>query len=129
MTTYLKRTADFVRSLKNYISKIDRHNALALLWISLGHPRTIYDLRSGTYFRLQEAVLDFDDAVRNVFCKSACVSFNKSSLQWATLYPADGGFGLLSAAYAALLIFLSSNAAIAKLADMLCGSLTNFVRV
>ena len=74
VTACLNRRTEFLRSLKDRLKKIDRHDAIALLRTSLGHPRAIYDLCAGACFRSTEALEDFDGAVRDAFSEAACVA-------------------------------------------------------
>jgi len=43
---------------------VERHDALALLRVSLGHPKAIYELRAGASFRDPHALADYDLALR-----------------------------------------------------------------
>lgn len=106
-----------MRSFEDRINKIDRHDAIALLRVLLGHPRAVYDLRAGACLRSEEALQDFDDALRDVFCEAACVSLTDLAWQQATLYPSEGGIEILSATHAAIPAVLSSAAATLKLSD------------
>ena len=40
-----------LRALAGRFAEIDRHDLHALLWLSLGHPRAVYELRVGAGFR------------------------------------------------------------------------------
>lgn len=96
MRASLKRRADILRSIKDRIGKIDRHDATGLLIASLRHLRVNYNLRTGACFSSREAIEGFDDAVRDGFCGSAYVALGNDVWQRASFYPSDGVVGILS---------------------------------
>jgi hypothetical protein len=58
----LAKLANGLRSLGHRLALIDRHDVLALLRVSLGHSRAIYELRAGAFYRTAAALSDYDQA-------------------------------------------------------------------
>ena len=70
VTACLNRRADALQSIAERLHRIYRHDALALLRSSLGHPRTIYNLRTGACFRDPMALAHYDEVLREVLSNS-----------------------------------------------------------
>ena len=71
-------------------------------------------------FENEEALHEIDDAVRDAFVSSCCLSIDGNSWDRATLPPKSGGIGLRSAADIALPQFLASVCATRSVSEILC---------
>lgn len=100
----LGRLSYAFRSMAERLRLIDRHDALALLCSSLGHPRTIYNLRSGACFQNSGALARYDTVLRDVLCQSICIDMTNDAWDQATLPPENGGIGLAAVTLSAAVL-------------------------
>ena len=111
-----------LRSMGDRLALIDRHDALALLRVSLGHPRAVYELRAGAAFRDLGALRGYDAALRDVVEAVLNVAIDDRAWEQSTLPPILGGIGVRSPSSLALPAFLSSAAATGALASEIGGA-------
>jgi len=104
VATSLSKRAENLRQTAPRLAAIDHHDALALLRISLGHPKAIYELRAGASFRDPDALADYDCALR----ESMNVQLNDQSWLQSTLPPVLGGIGVRTPSDLAFPAFMSS---------------------
>jgi hypothetical protein len=116
----LAKRANHLREITGRLSEIDRHDALVLLQISLGHPRAVYELRAGAAFRNPEALEDFDSAIRHAAESALNVRLDDKAWAQGSLPPSSGGIGLRAPSDLALAAFISSATATAQLAGTIC---------
>ena len=107
-----------LRALSARFAEIDRHDSLALLRVSLGHPRAVYELRAGAGFRDGGALAAYDAALKEVVGGALNIALDKRSWGQCVLPPVLGGLGIRAPSDLALPAFLSSAAA----SDTLAGS-------
>ena len=103
----LKNIAAALRSARDRLLKIDRHDALTILKVSLGHPKVAYMLRAGSYFDSPGLAL-YDSGLRETVISCLNVRIEEASWLQATLPPRDGGLGLTSATSLALQAYVAS---------------------
>ena len=91
----LSKRAAQLRSITPRLAEIDRHDALALLRISLGHPRAVYELRAGASFWAPTALDDFNKSTSLQQVELA-LNVRLDDKAWAqcTLPPLCGGVGV-----------------------------------
>jgi len=121
VATSLSKRAETLRQSAPRLAAIDHHDALALLRISLGHPKAIYELRAGASFRDPDALSDYDRAMRESIELVLNVQLDNQSWLQSTLPPVLGGIGVRTPSDLALPAFLSSATATLPLASGICG--------
>ena len=122
----LNQHAGVLRNMKDNLRSIFRQDALTLLRLSLGHPRSMYILRTGPCFFTDAGIDNLDAALREVCSDCFCLPFDGDSWARATLPPNSGGIGLRSARDTALPAFISSVIGSKTLADRICGNVPDF---
>jgi len=85
VTASLSKRADQLRQTDTRLASVDRHDALAILRISLGHSNAIYELRAGASFRDPQAVADYDEALRETMERGLNVQLDELAWQQCTL--------------------------------------------
>ena len=105
-----------LRALAGRFAEIDRHDSLALLRLSLSHPRAVYELRAGAGFRDTAALAAYDAALRDVLEGALNVAFDERSWGQCVLPPVLSGLGIRAPSDLALPAYLSSAAASETLA-------------
>ena len=110
-----------LRDMGDRFALIDRHDALALLRVLLGHPRAVYELRAGAAFRNQRALGAYDAALRDVVQAVVNVAFDDRAWEQSTLPRVLGGIGVRTPSCLALPAFFSSAAATGALASEIGG--------
>ena len=125
VSSSLAKRAESLRGVTARLSLIDRHDALALLRVSLGHPRAVYELRAGASFRSPIALAEYDAALREAVTATLNVRLDDGSWRQCSLPPTLGGIGVRAPSDLALPAFLSSSAATQGLADIICGGRAN----
>ena len=115
----LARKIASLHSARSRLTAIDRHDALTLLRLSLGHPKTIYALRSGPAFESVE-LIRYDTELQETAVECLNVRLDENSWTQASLPPCNGGIGLRTPTSLALPLFLSACSAVSELASRLC---------
>ena len=87
------------------LATVDRHDALALLRLSLGHPRAIYQLRAGASFRDPEAVDAYDEALRDTTELALNIRLDNRAWLQCSLPLRLGGIGIRAPSDLALQAF------------------------
>ena len=102
------------------LAAIDRHDALAILRISLGHHKAIYTLRAGPSFDSSE-LSKYDDELGE--CAWDCLNVHFDDIRWkqASLHPFRGGLGIRSTTSLAHSSFLSACESVSVIAGSLSG--------
>ena len=118
--TSIRKKAAALHDAQTRLSTVDRHDALTLLRISLGHPRAVYILRSAPLFDLPE-LSTYDSALRESAIVCLNIRANGSSWTLATLSPKKGDLGLMTPSKLALPEFLASSAAVSNVSAALSG--------
>ena len=110
-----------LKSSRDRLSKIDRHDALTLLRTSFGHPRAVYVLRAGPAFD-SPALTRYDEELRS--CATDCLNVQLIGNRWtqATLSTELGGLGLRLPSAFACSAFLSAAASTSALVESLCNA-------
>jgi len=120
VSSSLTKRAGQLRQNAARLADVERHDALALLRVSLGHPKAIYELRAGASFRDPHALADYDLALRETMERVQNVQLDERAWLQCTLPPALGGVGVRSPSYLALPAYLSSAAATSALTSTIC---------
>jgi hypothetical protein len=115
-TSLTRRTSSLI-AVSERLATIDRHDALTLLRISLGHPRAVYELRAGASFRDPRALDAYDASLRHTCEKALNISLDDRAWRQCSLPPRLGGIGIRAPSSLALPAFLSSVAATDQLAS------------
>jgi len=121
VSSSLAKRASSLRAMATRLASIDHHDALALLRLSLGHPRAIYELRAGASFRDPEALAVYDAALRDTIEIALSIRLDDRAWLQCTLPPLLGGIGVRTPSELALAAFLSSSASTSALADQISG--------
>ena len=112
----LSAKIDSLHAAREKLTRIDEHDALTLLRMSLGHPRIVYTLRSGPAFDSAH-LARYDDELRQ--CATECLNVRLDDSKWlqASLPCSKGGLGLSSLA---LPSFLAACSSVGELASKIC---------
>ena len=111
-----------IKSMSSRLATIDRHDALALLKSSLGHPKILYTLRAGPCFECNNELAALDDALATAFAIGVCVPTDERAWERASITIQLEGIGMRSAMNTALPSFLVSVCSVQDLADEVCAS-------
>ena len=118
-TSLAKRTSNF-RDCAQRLASVDRHDALALLRVSLGHPRANYELRADASFRDPEALAAYDASLRDTAELALNIRLNDRAWLQCTLPPLLGGIGIRAPSDLALSAFIASSEFTGALASQIC---------
>ena len=128
VSNVIRRCDSALSDITQRLKLLNRHDALTILSISLGHPRAVYNLRSAPCFEDTSFLKELDDALRDAVVSSCCVAMDDKCWDRDTLPPTSGGVGIRSAADLAVPQFLASLSATRPQADLLCGEAPDIAR-